>query len=679
MGDEVGAARRNVALVGPYTSGKTTLLESLLAACGAIARKGRVEDKNTVGDGSAEARGRQMSVEVSAADGEYKGTPLTFLDCPGSVEVALEAQNALLGADVAVIVAPPDPDHALSLATLLKFLNDHDIPHLVFVNKLDSASVRVASVIDGLKPYAGRPLLLRQVPIRKSEAVTGYIDLLSEQAFKYKEGGPADKLGAVPDEVKSREGEARTVLLETLADFDDTLLEALLEDKEPRLDSVLEDLRRTIAEDKVIPVFIGSALHGWGVRALLDTLVRETPDAAATAARRGIDLSSSEPLAQVIKTYNSPHGGKLSLARIWRGTIQDGAVLNGVRVAGVFQMMGVQPNKLASAEAGRIVALGRLEGVTTGDTLVAGKSNGGETLPRIEPPRPVYGQGVTTEKREDEVKMTTAIGKVAEEDPALLFEQNPETHQSVLWGQGEIHLQVAFDRLRNKYGLELKTVPTRVAYKEAIRRSISQHGRFKRQSGGHGQFGDVHLDIKPLPRGSGFQFISGVVGGAVPRQYIPAVEAGVRDYLQHGPLGFAVVDVSVTLTDGQYHSVDSSDQAFKQAARIAMSEGMAKCDPVLLEPIHEVVVTVPKDYTPKAQRLISGRRGQILGFAEKPGWEGWDEVTSHMPQSELGDLIIELRSLTQGTGTFAWRYDHLQELTGRLADKVLESARAKAS
>ena len=562
MGDEVGAARRNVALVGPYTSGKTTLLESLLAACGALARKGRVEDKNTVGDGSAEARGRQMSVEVSAADGEYKGTPLTFLDCPGSVEVALEAQNALLGADVAVIVAPPDPDHALSLATLLKFLNDHDIPHLVFVNKLDSASVRVASVIDGLKPYAGRPLLLRQVPIRKSEAVTGYIDLLSEQAFKYKEGGPADKLGAVPDEVKSREGEARTVLLETLADFDDTLLEALLEDKEPRLDSVLEDLRRTIAEDKVIPVFIGSALHGWGVRALLETLVRETPDAAATAARRGIDLSSSEPLAQVIKTYNSPHGGKLSLARIWRGTIQDGAVLNGVRVAGVFQMMGVQPNKLASAEAGRIVALGRLEGVTTGDTLVAGKSNGGETLPRIEPPRPVYGQGVTTEKREDEVKMTTAIGKVAEEDPALLFEQNPETHQSVLWGQGEIHLQVAFDRLRNKYGLELKTVPTRVAYKEAIRRSISQHGRFKRQSGGHGQFGDVHLDIKPLPRGSGFQFISGVVGGAVPRQYIPAVEAGVRDYLQHGPLGFAVVDVSVTLTDGQYHSVDSSDQAF---------------------------------------------------------------------------------------------------------------------
>lgn len=678
MSEQAGGGRRNVALVGPYTSGKTTLLESLLVAAGAISRKGTVAEGNTVGDGAPEARARQMSVEVSAADAEYNGIGFTFLDCPGSVEFALESYNALMGADIAVVVMPPDPNHVLGLAALLKFLNDHDIPHLLFVNKIDQAAVRTAVVIDALRPYAGRPLFLRQVPIRKSEAVVGYVDLITEQAFQYKEGGPSDKLSAVPEEVKEREDSARTVLLETLADFDDALLETLLEEKEPQLESVLQDLRRIVAEDKAIPVFIGSAMHSWGVRALLDALVREAPDPAATAKRRSIDLSAAEPLAQVIKTYNSQHGGKLSLVRIWRGTIKEGAVLNGQRAAGVFQMMGQQPNKLAAAEAGRIVALGRLEGISTGDTLSTVEVKEQAELPHVAPPKPVYGLAINTEKREDEVKMTTAIAKIAEEDPALVFEQNPETRQSVLWGQGEIHLQVAFDRLRNKYGLELKSEPPRVAYKEAIRKPTSQHGRFKRQTGGHGQFGDVHLDIKPLPRGSGFVFGNKVVGGAVPRQYIPAVEAGVRDYLSQGPLGFPVVDVSVTLTDGQYHSVDSSEQAFKQAARIAMSEGMAHCDPVLLEPIYEVTVSAPKEYTPKVQRLISGRRGQILGFSDKDGWAGWDVVISQMPQAELHDLIIELRSLTQGTGTFAWRYDHLQELTGRLADKVLETHRPKA-
>ena len=287
------------------------------------------------------------------------------------------------------------------------------------------------------------------------------------------------------------------------------------------------------------------------------------------------------------------------------------------------------------------------------------------------PLSPVFSGAILVDNRSDDVKLSAAISKLVEEDPSLHVEQNPDTHEMVLWGQGEMHLRIAIERLRSKYHLGTSTHRPQVPYQETIRKSTSQHGRYKRQTGGHGQFGDVHLDIKPLPRGSGFAFASAIVGGAVPKQFIPGVEAGVRDYLKRGPLGFPVVDVSVTLTDGQYHSVDSSDQAFRQASRIAMTEGMANCEPVLLEPIVLVTVHVPNEFTSKAQRLISGRRGQILGYGPIEGWKDWDEVQAYLPQSEMHDLIIELRSLTLGVGHFDWKLDHLQELTGRLADQVV--------
>ena len=242
----------------------------------------------------------------------------------------------------------------------------------------------------------------------------------------------------------------------------------------------------------------------------------------------------------------------------------------------------------------------------------------------------------------------------------------------LLWGQGEIHLKLALERLKSKFNVSTVSARPKVPYRETIRKAVSQHGRFKRQSGGHGQFGDVHVEIKPLPRGKGFEFVDKIVGGSVPKQYIPAVETGAKEYLQRGPLGFPVVDVSVTLFDGQYHSVDSSDQAFKTAGRLAMQEGLPNCEPVLLEPIYEVVISVPSEFTAKVHGLISGRRGQILGFAGKPGWDGWDEVKCQMPQAELQDLIIELRSLTFGVGSFDWRFDHLQELTGKLAERVVQ-------
>jgi elongation factor G len=289
---------------------------------------------------------------------------------------------------------------------------------------------------------------------------------------------------------------------------------------------------------------------------------------------------------------------------------------------------------------------------------------------------PLFALAIEPENRQDEVKLTGAIAKLAEEDPSLSLSQNQALHELVLWGQGEIHLLLAVERLKSKYNVPVKSRRPQIGYCETIRKGATQHSRFKRQSGGHGQFGDVHVEIKPLPRGSGFQFEDAVTGGAIPRNFIPAVEHGVQEYLHRGPLGFAVVDVHVRLFDGQHHSVDSSEMAFKTAGRMAMSEAMPKCDPVLLEPICHVSVSIPSEYTAKVNSLVSGRRGQLLGFDAKEGWNGWDEVNAYMPQSELHDLIIELRSLTMGVGNFAWKFDHLQELTGRVADKIVEERQA---
>jgi elongation factor G len=310
-----------------------------------------------------------------------------------------------------------------------------------------------------------------------------------------------------------------------------------------------------------------------------------------------------------------------------------------------------------------------MDQVKTGDLLTpSARTSGAALFTRL---APVFSGAISVENRNDEVKLSAALAKLIEEDPSLSVEQNADTHEYLLWGQGEMHLRIALERLRNKYHLSAAMKRPQVPYQESIRRSTSQHGRYKRQTGGHGQFGDVHLDIRPLPRGSGFAFSETVVGGAVPKNFFPAVETGVREYLKRGPLGFPVVDIAVTLTDGQYHSVDSSEAAFKQAARIAMTEGMANCDPVLLEPIFLVTIRLPGEFTPKAQRLISGRRGQILGFGAIADWKGWDEVSAYMPQAEIHDLIIELRSLTLGVGTFTWKFDHLQELIGRLADQII--------
>lgn len=661
---------RNVAIVGPYLSGKTTVLESILSVTGAISRKGKVTDKNTVGDAATEARDRQMSVEVNAASTEYGGFCFTFLDCPGSVEFAQETCHALMGVDAAIVVCEPDCSRVLTLAPLFQFLDDWEIPHLVFINKMDRAHDSFADLLQALKAVSSRPLVPHQYPIGQGETLQGFIDLVSEQAYQYHPGAPADPI-PLPADLKDAEQAARIEMLETLADFDDHLLEELLEDIEPPQDEIVKDLKMELGADLIVPVLVGAADQDFGVRPLLEALLREAPEPSETAERRGL-AAAQTPIAQVLKTYATAQGGKLSLVRVWQGTLTDGMTLNGVRTGGIYRLLGQQQIALTQASAGSIVALARMEGIHTGDTL---SPNTAKPLPRVERLDPVYALAITPEKRSDEVKLSGALNKLLEEDPSLVWEQHGDTHEVILWGQGEIHIQVALDRLRRKYGLPMTTHLPQVPYKETIRRSANAiHGRYKRQTGGHGQFGDVYLDIKPMPRGTGFSFDEKIVGGVVPRQYIPGVEMGVRESLSHGPLGFPVVDVAVTLTNGSYHTVDSSEQAFKQAARLAMQEGMAKCEPSLLEPVLAIVISVPTEFTSNVLRLVNGHRGQVLGYEAKANWRGWDEVQANLPQAEMQNLIVELRSLTMGVGTFRWQFDHLQEVPEKVAEKLLAEA-----
>jgi elongation factor G len=662
-----GTSVRNVALVGPNGTGKTALLESLLFVTGRINRKGKAGDGNTVGDASTEARERQMSTEVNVATTSHNGTALTILDCPGSIEFAQEARNALLGADAAVVMVEPVLERMITVSPLLKFLDAHKIPHLVFINKMDRSEVRYRDLLQALRDLSDRPVIPHQYAIGRGDELVGYIDLVTEQAYTYKQGAPSDRID-LPEEYREREQAARTEMLETLADFDDDLMELLLEERQPPPEDITRHLRNSLGADQVVPVFMGVAERDMGVRRLLEALLEETPEPGVTAKRAGVD-AGGPTLVQVLKTYHLPHSGKLSLVRVWAGEVKDGMTLGGMRVGGVYRMFGAHHDNVPSAAAGEIVGLGRLEEARTGQTLTNGTA--AAPLPTAEATPPMYAFAVHADNRNDEVKLSGAIAKLIDEDPSLRFEQDPELQESLLWGQGEMHLRVAMDRLRSKYNIGVHGRPPQTPYRETIRKSTQSHGRHKKQSGGHGQFGDVKLEIRPRARGEGFEFIDKVVGGAVPRQYIPAVETGARDYLRRGPLGFPVVDISVTLYDGQFHSVDSSELAFKLATALALKEGLTKCEPVLLEPILAVDISVPSEVTSKALQLVTQKRGQILGYDAKDGWTGWDHISAHIPQAEMHDLIVNLRSLSQGVAFFSWTYDHLHPMPDRQAEAVV--------
>ncbi|MCX7899841.1 MAG: elongation factor G, partial [Methylocystis sp.] len=566
---------RLIALAGPFQSGKTTLLEAILAHAGAIPRQGSVANGESVGDASDEARAHKMSVEPNVVSVDYLGDSYTFADLPGSVEFAHDARNALPVCDAAVVVCEADARKIPALQLILRQLEELNVPRFLFLNKIDAATIDVREALELLQPASRTPLLLRQIPIWNNGVAVGFIDLALERAYVYREHAPSEVID-IPKGDAATEKEARYSMLERLADYDDALMEELISDIEPPRDQVFDDLTKELRAGVVAPLFIGSAERGAGVTRLLKALRHEAPGIAQTRARLGV-VDGGPALARVIRTIHTAHGGKQSIARVLRGVFADGQTIASPhgedRISGLTQPLAAATGKANEAKEGETLAFGRLDHAHTGDNIVADAKAGAADLKktRAEIPHPVHAVALAVKDRKDEMRLAAAMGKLAEEDPSLVFVHDQELSQIKLYGQGEMHLRVALERLASRFNVSVETSKPTVAYRETIRHKATVRGRHKKQSGGHGQFGDVVLEVAPRGRGDGFAFSERVHGGAVPKQYFSSVEAGCQDACQRGPLGFPVVDVEAVLTDGSYHSVDSSDMAFRTAARIGMS------------------------------------------------------------------------------------------------------------
>jgi len=662
---------RALALVGPTSAGKTTLLEALLQATGAVDRRVGGEK---VGDSSPEARARGHSVELNLAGFEFMGDRYAVVDCPGSLEFCADLDAALPAVDLAVVVAEPDPAKAALLQPTLRELERLGIPHALFINKMDQARGSLAELLAALAPVSAAPLVARQIPTWEDEKVSGFIDLALERAFVYRPNEPSTQVD-IPGELRDAEADARFHMLEQIADFDDELLEQLLSDVTPSRDAVFADLVREMNEGLIVPVFFGSAQNGFGVRRLLKALRHETPPTERAAERLGIDHG-----AYVLRAAYSGQSGKLAYARVFGKPLADGAEFvlpdgERCRAGGLSSVQGAALKKITTAPIGDIAAIGKVEAATAGQIL---STTGRPQTPRAaaHARRPLFAVALSARNHKDDVRLSGALSKLIEEDPGLTLTHDPEARQMLLAGQGEGHVRLALERMKRRFGVEIDTAEPKTPYRETIQKGTTTRARHKKQSGGHGQFADVTVEIRPLPRGSGFVFSQRVVGGAVPKQWIPAVEQGVRDGLEKGPMGFPVTDLEVTLTDGQTHSVDSSEMAFRLAGRLAIEEGLAACGSILLEPIEKLTVYSPSPAASNVTSALTARRGQILGLGPREDWRGWERIEAYLPQSERRDLIAEIRGLTQGLGAFEADFDHMAELTGRLAAEAAQEARA---
>ncbi|MGZ8311784.1 MAG: elongation factor G [Allosphingosinicella sp.] len=663
------AGTRTIALVGPGGAGKTSLAEALLFAAGTVGRQGSVAEGSSVGDASPEARARGGSTELNLLHLDYLGDRYALIDAPGSVGFAADGALGVAAADLALVVVDPDPDRALLAEPTLRQLEALGVPHMIFVNKIDQARGSIQTLLEALQPMSASPLIARWIPIRDGEKISGFVDIALERAYYYRPGQPSEQKD-IPDDLADREALERAHMLEQLADHDDALLEQLLMDEIPDRQTVFDDLAKETGESQIVPVLFGSAQNGFGIRRLLKSLRHEVPAPSAAAER----LGAPDGCAFVFKVSNSGAMGRLTFARVFGGTVREGAELQGpggdtLRIGTLFAVQGDKTVKLTEAKAGDVAAIAKIEGVGAGQWLSSGES---PPSPDVAEPVRNFALAIATKDRKDDVRLSTALHKLTEEDRALQWEQDEALHETRLKGINDEHLKVTLERLKRRYGVAVDSRPPQVGYKESIRKTVTQRGRHKKQSGGHGQFGDVVIEVKPLPRGEGFRFEEKISGGVVPKQWIPAVEAGVRDGLAKGPLGFPVVDVSVTLIDGSYHSVDSSEIAFRTAGRIGMSEALGQAAPHLLEPVMKVVVVAPSGATSRVTSAIASRRGQMLGMAPREGWSRWDQLEALIPEAEMQGFDAELRSLSQGLATYTAEYDHLAELNGTLADKVVQ-------
>lgn len=640
--------RRNLAVVGLHHAGKTTLTEAILHHCGAIPRRGSVADGTTTTDYEPECIGHAQSTCVGFAHTACGDVDLVLIDAPGFVDFLEESKIALLAADAAVVVIDADPTHIPQTRALIDFLEARHMPHLFFVNKMDRPGANAAATLEALVAAYGIHVVAEQVPVGEGEAFSGVVDLV---AANNDDGNLAA---------------ARGKLLEALGDFDDHLLEELLEGVEPPLDEVRKDLHDEYARDQIVPVLYGSAARGIGIAELIATIAEQFPSPAdverTDAEGRPLEAKPGGPVvAQVCKTIIHPQSGKLSVVRVFSGTLGSDSVLTdtsrpGVqsRPGGIYRLQGKKQEPVTSAGPGEIVALSRLDAVQTLDTLTTGGVK--TVMPVIDLPEPVFAVAIAPKERLDEAKLSQMLARLIDEDPALRLMRAEFTNELELCGSGEVHLAVAAERLQRKYNVAVQTKEPQIAYRETISNGTEAHARYKHQTGGHGQFGEVRLRIEPRERGHGVTFDEKVVGGAIPRQFFPAVEKGVREALMRGPNGFPVTDLHVTLYDGSFHTVDSSEASFKTAASMAIRDALPKCGVTVLEPISAIEVLVPEPFASATVSQLTAKRGVVQSFGPAEDSSMY-RVAALVPQAELAHYITELRTATQGLGSFRSRHE----------------------
>jgi elongation factor G len=672
---------RNVVLVGHSGSGKTTLAEALLARGGAIPRAGRVEDGSTVADFEPEEQKRRISISLALAPFEWQGHKINLIDTPGYADFVGDVEAALTVADLAVFVVSAVDGVEVQTEVIWKRCAELAVPRMVFINKLDRERADFERTLEHLRSVFGAGVAPLELPIGIEQGFKGVADLLSDKAFIYRPDG-THSTEDIPDEMAELEHQVHDNLVEGIVVADDEQMERYLEGEIPSVDELEHTLAHGVAAATVFPVVCGSAGTGVGVDRLADFLCEigpspaDRPPVTVEAGDTTVDVTpdaSGQPLAYVFKTIADPYVGQLSLFKVLSGTIHtDEQLVNTTtgaseRLHGLFVLRGKDQTPVNPVNAGDLAAVAKLANTHTGETLAPKGTP--VRVPAHSYAAAVYGVAIKARTQADDDKLSSSLQRLQAEDPGLTLERNDETRQTILRGAGETHVAVALERLARKFGVNVDVEDIRVPYRETISGAAEAEGKYKKQSGGHGQFGVAWLRVEPLPRSEGFKFVDKIVGGAIPRQFIPAVEKGIVETMHAGGVhGFPVVDVQVECFDGKYHPVDSSEMSFKMAGSLGFKDAMAKAGVVVLEPVSLLQVTVPAAFQGDVMGDINSRRGRVQG-TETVG-EGEQQVTAYVPTAEILRYAIDLRSMTGGRGRFTAEHAYYDVLPGHLLDKA---------
>ena len=679
---------RSIAIIGHGSAGKTSLAETIMFDAGVTNRMGTIDDGNTVMDFLPEEISRQISTSSATASLEWKENQINIVDTPGYQDFIADALYALVVCEGALLVVGAVSGVRAQTERLYKFAKENNAGMIAFVNKMDRERADFDRAIGEMESTLGANPVLTQLPIGKEASFEGVVDLLTMKACIYSKDGTGNfEEKDIPDQLKGQADEYREKLVEAAAESEDELVEKYLEEGDLTDEEILRGLRTGVVTGDILPVFCGSATLNIGVRKLLDGIQNMMPSPGDRGLITGVDakgneterkVSSDEPFsAFVYKTMADPFAGKLTLFKIISGSLKaDTGFLNSTRdtkerFGNVFILNGKKQESVPVVLAGQLAAVAKLKETKTGDTL--SDDSAPFVLPNIELPAPALSYAIVPKSKGDEEKVSAALTRLMEEDPSMKTSREEETRESIISGMGQLHLEVTIERLKEKFGVEVDMKVPKVPYKETIKRSTKLQSRYKKQSGGRGQYGDVWLEIEPLSRGSDFEFVNKIVGGVVPRQYIPAVEKGVREAMAEGVLaGYPVTDLKVTLYDGSYHAVDSSEMAFKIAASMGFKKGFLDARPILLEPIVNLNVSVPEDFMGAVIGDLNSRRGKVVGM--DPG-EGEQIVNAQVPMAEVLTYAPDLRSMTEGRGSFSLSFSHYEETPGHLAEKIVEAAK----